>query len=205
MVYIIGGLPHSGKKLLGKYLSKQYGIPGFDTDLLRHMFNANPTSKIGFISNSSVELVTQELWPYIDHLILSQINIEEDFYISGEVLSPKLVSKYIGFKNCQICFMGYSDIQAKFRNLRQYALRNDWTRRLTDQQLIDVLTQYQERSLAIQAECEEVGIKYFDTSSVNPLSQITKHAQLKAALGYLIPEALEHKRILPRIFTPWHQ
>ena len=64
-IFIIGGLPRTGKTLLNQRLTYEVGVEGLDTDTVRRMFNANPVSPISFIANSNLKLCAHAMRPYL--------------------------------------------------------------------------------------------------------------------------------------------
>jgi 2-phosphoglycerate kinase len=163
MIYLIGGLPRTGKTLIGSMIIKQTGGFGIDTDHLRALFKADPESKIAFSSRNNFAQATAAIEPYIDALIEYLLTEKRDFVLCGEILTPATLVK---FKDaCKICFLGFSDSERHLKRVRANQHTNDWTRDLSDERLQQIFDHFKERSAQLKTECDYYKIHYFDMST----------------------------------------
>jgi len=186
MIYIIGGLPRTGKTLISSILIKQTGDLAIDTDDIRFMFNAKAHSPISFASGAKITRVTESLAPYIDSLVKASLHDTHDHIICGEALSPAAVAKFKD--SCKICFLGFSDGVAQLKRVKAHQHADDWTKNLEDAHLQHTFKQYQQRSKQLQAECAEHGIDYFDMGADEFLPTVGK-----------IIESLTGKKLRPSL------
>lgn len=109
--------------------------------------------------------------PHMAHLIKTIIEENQSDIVRGKEfycidtchVYPKDLAKY-NLKNTIIVFFGYidMDIEEKLKDIRKYD-KKLWSSKLSDDDLRDYLKTGIEYSKEAKEECEEVGIKFFDT------------------------------------------
>ena len=163
-IYIIGGIPRTGKTTLGERIAQKVGISNLEVDHIRAMFDADPTSVIGYKSDADIETVTQAVRPYIECLIGSLAVSDNSVIINGEALQPDMVGESPYISRLRACFLGLGDPERSFRSIREHAQATDWTIEKSDDELRRILEKYAIRSAEIQQACARLGIAYFDVS-----------------------------------------
>ena len=165
MVYLIGGLPRSGKTIIRKKLLEKYRVDGTCTDNLRFMLSeGNKELGIDGAKPAKHNLVIMQ--PYLDPFIYSLIHYaKEDFVLEGDVLLPKYLAKYLENEWIKCCFIGFSNVSPKdkAKNMRENTCPSDWTRVYTEEELLNFTKDGIKRSKEYKKECKKLGIKYFDT------------------------------------------
>ena len=162
----IGGVAKSGKSTLAEKLcqNKNYNhIPlDYFASSLKHNF---PETKI-----TSNVIINEESSKNLSILLSRVINImnekEEPFIIDSAHILPKHIIEYIDLNKWDIYYIGYPNItkEDKFNILRKYDKETDWTRKRTDEELLDTLDKLITLSKQIEQECLELNIPFIDTS-----------------------------------------
>lgn len=162
----IGGVAKSGKSTLAEKLcqNKNYNhIPlDYFASSLKHNF---PETKI-----TSNVIINEESSKNLSLLLSRVINImndkEEPFIIDSAHILPKHIIEYIDLNKWDIYFVGYPNItkEDKFNILRKYDKETDWTRKRTDEELLNTLDKLVTLSKQIEQECLELNIPFIDTS-----------------------------------------
>ena len=177
----IGGVAKSGKSTLAEKLcqNKNYNhIPlDYFASSLKHNF---PETKI-----TSNVIINEESSKNLSLLLSRVINImndkEEPFIIDSAHILPKHIMEYMDLNKWDIYFIGYPNItkEDKFNILRKYDKETDWTRKRTDEELLNTIDKLITLSKQIEQECLELNIPFIDTSKDlikdidNYLSKIT--------------------------------
>ena len=106
---------------------------------------------------------------------------EEPFIIDSAHILPKHIIEYIDLNKWDIYYIGYPNItkEDKFNILRKYDKETDWTRKRTDEELLNTIDKLITLSKEIELQCKEYNIPFIDTSKDlikdidNYLSKIT--------------------------------
>ena len=163
----IAGVAKSGKSTLAEKIcehDKYNHIPlDYFASSLKHNFpETNITSNVVIQEESSANLA----------LLISRVmNImndkEEPFIIDSAHILPKDIIKYIDKEKWDIIYVGYPNItpQDKFNLLRKYDSKDDWTRKRTDEELLNTVDQLVTLSKEIEKECQEYNFTFIDTSN----------------------------------------
>lgn len=162
----IGGVAKSGKSTLAEKLcqNKNYNhIPlDYFASSLKHNF---PETKI-----TSNVIINEESSKNLSLLLSRVINImndkEEPFIIDSAHILPKHIMEYMDLNKWDIYFIGYPNItkEDKFNILRKYDKETDWTRKRTDEELLNTIDKLITLSKQIEQECLELNIPFIDTS-----------------------------------------
>lgn len=163
----IGGVAKSGKSTLAEKLcnNKEYNhIPlDYFASSLKHNF---PETKI-----TSNVIINEESSKNLSLLLSRVISImndkEEPFIIDSAHILPKHIIEYIDLNKWDIYFIGYPNItkEDKFNILRKYDKETDWTRKRTDEELLDTLDKLINLSKEIELQCKKYNIPFIDTSN----------------------------------------
>ena len=146
MLYLIGGASRAGKSLLARRLLVEHRVPGFPLDAL--MMAAVRQTEHGFAlrdGDSACQRATA-LWPFTSELIFTAAAQMQDYAFEGDYLLPRLVAmfrkKYPGLPTRAV-FLGYAqaDPAHKLQAIREHVSTNDWTSRLDDGALRDLVQQ----------------------------------------------------------------
>ncbi len=164
VVYMVGGLPRTGKSILSQRIKSHVGCGGFETDHMRALFSADLHSAVGFDSGAEIALVAKQAAPYIHKLMEFVIGSGHDFLIEGELVTPKLVIKSPHRAHIRSHFLGISDPDLAFDNIRNNSSPNDWAAKVSDEQLAAILEKYVARSTKIGRLCTKYGLDYTDVT-----------------------------------------
>lgn len=163
-VYIVGGLPRAGKSTLATRLSQTLGIGCLETDHVRALFDADPTSPIGYAAQAKINACTKAMRPYLVAFVDNMISAKTGVVVTGETIHPKMIAALDRSEAARACFMGMQDADAAFLRIRRHDDPGDWAQRLPDDTLQNILGEYALRSIKLASSCSRLGIPYFDSS-----------------------------------------
>jgi hypothetical protein len=163
-IYVIGGLPRTGKTTLANRLTDTLAIGGMETDHIRILFEPTPTSKIRYGSDAPIETVTQKLRPRLQCLIKALVDQSTSFVLNGECIDPHMVASSPYRDRLKSCFFGLDDPQAAMNRIREIDDPNDWASRKPDSELVPILEKYAVRSEALRQTAAELDLAYIDAS-----------------------------------------
>lgn len=162
----IAGIAKSGKSTFAEKICANYKYNHIPLDYfassLKHNF---PESKI-----TSNVVIQEESSSKLALLLSRVMNImndkDEPFIIDSAHILPRDIIKYIDRDKWDIYYFGYPNItpQDKFNILRKYDGEESWTRKRTDEDLLETLTKLVSLSKQIEQECQENNIVFIDTS-----------------------------------------
>lgn len=162
----IAGTAKSGKSTFAEKICANYKYNHIPLDYfassLKHNFpDTKITSNVVIQEESSANLA----------LLLSRVmNImndkDEPFIIDSAHILPRDIIKYIDRDKWDIYYFGYPNITAqdKFNILRTFDGEESWTRKRTDEELLNTLEKLVTLSKEIEKECLEYKITFIDTS-----------------------------------------
>lgn len=163
-LYIIGGLPRTGKTTVGGHLARDLGISNLETDHIRVLFKPTLSSKLRPSPTTPIDVVTRKLRPRLECLIESLVENRTDMVINGECIDPHMIAESPYRGNIRSCFMGLDDPEATFDRIRRVGDPRDWAMEKTDEELKRILEKYAARSLALGSLCVSLEIPYIDAS-----------------------------------------
>lgn len=161
----IGGVAKSGKSTFSeKISSKNYNhipVDYFTASLKRNFKETNISSSVIIgESSSKISLLLSTVIEIIDS------KDDEYFILDSAHVMPKDIMKYIDRDKWDVYFFGYPNIDAKekFDLIRKYE-KGGWTKKRSDEELLDTIEKLIEISKEIESQCTELNIKFIDTSS----------------------------------------
>jgi len=163
VLYLVGGASRSGKSLLVKRLLSEKQVPYLSLDVLMMVF-AN-----GRLVNDrdTPENRSKALWPFTATLINVTLNNIENYAFEGDYLLPenlKSLEKKMPGRALKVIFLGYSNIdhREKLKNIRHYASQSDWTKRKTDDELLEHIRAHISFSRTLKEQCATLGFNYLE-------------------------------------------
>jgi hypothetical protein len=110
------------------------------------------------------------VWPVLAGLLRNIVEVEPEYVVEGDVLVPARIAEFAAAREGQVrsCFLGYSrgTAEAKRASIRSFpSAVNDWVAGTPDRELAGLVTEMQEFSRYVEAECEKCGLAYFDTGA----------------------------------------
>lgn len=155
---LIAGCSRCGKTTISKYLKKKYNLNFYKMDSIKRGIDKNFWD--GYKDD------WEKVSPHMAKLISTIINESEREYlvIDSCHLYPKDIVKY-DLKNTIIVFVGHDtiSIEKKLKQIRKYD-HHAWTNFKDDDYMRYSTRLGIEYSIEARKQCEELGIKYFDTS-----------------------------------------
>lgn len=160
-IYLIGP-SRCGKTTTASYLSEKYGYTHIIMDaVIETMTDVAPELGIRHGNLESEEFknflasYTKNLFKYTKHNI-----------IDLEKLPPDFVKQFVNEDESIVIYMGYPNIspEEKLAQMREHDTKFDWTRNLSDEELLELLRHHIETSKKLKQEAEDHGITFIDTS-----------------------------------------
>lgn len=168
MLYIIGGVPRSGKSILAHRLLKEKLIPYFPLDGLIGMLK-NSAPEHGVAHEKDFVNKSEKAWKFNSTLFKYLLKTQDSYAVEGDCILPKHIfeiqEKYSEHIKC--CFIGYCSIlpEEKLNILRKFNMgEKDWTHKHEDEVLLGMIEEIIEHSAYLKKECEKYNIKFFDVS-----------------------------------------
>jgi len=163
---IILGAARSGKTTLAQMIHKKYNYSIISIDsFVSALYDSFPV--LG-ITHSNTEEKFKLLPPFLFSYMKKITNEypEENFILEGWHVYPKEISELFCDKNFKIICLGCTEISCEefLSKIRMYENKNSYTRQMTDERLRDLIVDHIEYSKVLKRQCEESGIKFFDTS-----------------------------------------
>lgn len=169
MLYIIAGVPRSGKSILSRRFHLVKNIPYFSTDfLMMGLYEGLP--QLGVSPKIPAGENAPLMWPILKGTLKSIVESQdEDYLIEGEAFLPAQMSELVKMfpSKIKVCFIGYTDIspEQKLKDIRENkSLANDWSSQESDEYIMDFVTRMNKLSKFIKEECDKYQLTYYDTS-----------------------------------------
>ena len=176
MLYVIGGVPHSGKSKLAARLNRNFGYSVFTTDALIAAFMvAAPKANINFAYPRSKNKFASALTVVVRQLLRSN----RHYVLEGEILTPSLIEPLWQYTKIRDVYLGLSDpdIDAV---IKFETSDGGWVHRMSKNYQKSLSSALVARNEELEAECEEYGAQYFD------MSDGSYRKQAKLAYEYLV-------------------
>ena len=163
---IIVGASRSGKSTVAKKvaeMSKMSYIP-FDS-IVSTIENLYPEIGIKHLDDNSImsKKIASLLQELIAHLEYENINYVIDLY----QIYPKDLVKIIDPTKHLVVYFGYPNLSAeeKLIFVKEHARAKDWTKEVSNEEMIRILNLFITENQAMNIECLEVGYRFFDTGN----------------------------------------
>ena len=161
---ILIGASRAGKSTFTKLLSQRFNnLMIIRTDLLRLAFREAICKDITLNTTS-----LKNNPDYINYILsyYNYANMYDVDYIKIVDTVDFDPKDYKLFKNSIFICLGYPNITAEevVKNWRKYDTDLDWTKKKTDEKLIDFANQEINNSKKLKEECEKYCVKFIDTS-----------------------------------------
>jgi len=182
----IGGAARSGKGILARRILAEMQLPFLSLDVLK-MGLTRGVPEYAIDPDAGGMQVAARLWPLVCEMSITMLHEQIDYVFEGEIL-PKHVDALRQAYPTQVhaCFLGYSKIapSQKLFEIRTHAGHpNDWPRDYTDADLLAIIDREIAFSRYVQAECDRVQFRYFDTSQ-NFMQVLDEAAAYVRGVGY---------------------
>ena len=166
MIYLIGGVPRSGKTLLARKVAEVTGARYMSLDDLRQTLE-HIDPELGIKTGNDAELNAGRMWEPVKILIGQEVQEHGGCVIEGADLQPMLARELIHNPHIRMLFLGYGSISVddKMTAIRAYLESKDWANSISAKKLREIVAEEIARSARFQKQCTKVGIKYFDTGS----------------------------------------
>jgi len=173
---IIWGTRKSGKSTLAQIIKQKYGHAWTATDHLRDFYDGLlPGNKIHDKSDfEQGHMMSNAMGRYIGHLCWLAKTGNQYFVCEGVSLDLDSLLKFNNVsENCLVICMGYPDIspQEKLTDLRKHEAENDWTRKLSDTEMLEDIKKAIRESQIVRETAKRLGLKFIDCANLERASQ----------------------------------
>lgn len=170
---IVAGVPRTGKTLsICKTLEKtgyyQHIMMDSITQSFEYIF---PQLEIfdGKTWGIGIEKVSHKLIDFLAHFVQTEKydDLKYRMLVDMYQLMPKDYYQKINQECCKAYFVGYPnvDIDEKFKSIRENETKWDWTKPLSDIELMERVKVYKYESQLIQEQCKKYDLPFFDFSN----------------------------------------
>ena len=160
---LILGASRSGKSTLANMFAERLGFSIIDVDAFIGAFKENYPD-LGFDYHSEKNhLIAPFISSYVNATTYNHPQIR--FVVEGYHIKLSDAVKLFS-DNFEIVVLGYPQLTGEqvLANVRKYEGKFDYTRAISDEQLLKTLTRHVEYSKKIKAECKELRVNFYDTS-----------------------------------------
>ncbi len=160
-IFLIGP-SRCGKTTTASILQNEYGYTHIIMDAVIETMN-EVAPELG-IRHGNLE--SAEFKSFLQSYCKNLFKYTKHNIIDLEVLSPEFAKEMLDSDESTAIYMGYPSItpQEKMAQIRKYDNQFDWTRNLSDDELLAVLTKNIETSKKLQEESAKYGFEFIDTS-----------------------------------------
>ena len=155
---VIGGVCRTGKSRLANKVFQNTKATGFHGDhLMNILYNGFPDSVKDKFPKVLIKLIRNMGKEFKYTRIFESCDVD-----------PILAKTKLNYPSYIFLFLGYPQVRVdkKIQELREYGAKHSecWTNQHDDESLILHLKNYAELSREQQLKCQQVGIRFFDTS-----------------------------------------
>lgn len=161
---IICGVSRSGKTTLVEMLSKKLNYNVFETDILVSAFQ-DVFPELG-ISHKD-EFKTSKLFsPFMFKILEEFLDDDKNYIVDSYHLFPNELRKYHNNNKFEIIFLGYPKLteQEIFKNIRKYDVGDEWTAKITDDELMGNCKLFKKISQLMMDDCKKYNFRFVDVS-----------------------------------------
>jgi 2-phosphoglycerate kinase len=161
---ILGGVPRSGKSLLARLLCRDLGLSHLSLDSLVSTFSrVFPGLGVTHAASNPIES-SRRLSSFVLEWLRHLEYEETPFLLEGYHLLPEDL-RNLDRQRYVVAFMGYPNLkpEIKLRQTRAFVRPNDWTRDLSDEELLPIFRRYVSESRMLADACREDRLLYVDT------------------------------------------
>jgi len=171
----IGGVSRAGKSTLSQMLKKDiYNHIPLDYFVVSLKMNF---PELGISDSAIINESSEKIAIFLSNITERIERRNEKFIIDSAHIMPHDIIKYFDKDKGDRYYLGYPNTtkEKKLEIIRKHDSKVDWTNKLTDEQLLDVIDKLITISAKIKKECKNYNINFIDTSeSLEVLKQISK-------------------------------
>ncbi len=169
MIYLIGGVPRSGKSAIANALLRTGGIPYLGVDYIKMAF-ARAMPDVGIDPEGDDSHTAKQLWPFVEAMINTMIENDQHYALEGVYILPENADSMIRVhaESIRACFVGYERIETdtKLQDIKAHRGEgDDWLCGATEDELITFVNQAKNLSASLRTRCETRGLQYFENSA----------------------------------------
>lgn len=166
-IILIGGIARSGKSTFAEWLRQKTGYSKLGTDDIRFMLEKRLTEWEQPVPKEQRDGL---VWPHLESLIRTRHKYGEGkdgFIFEGTILPPEKMLRLKEIKGIDMLCVGYPDVdlEQKIKEIREYNYEHDWTNKLPDDELKQMVKRLIEKSKEFEKQCHQSGIVFIDTSN----------------------------------------
>lgn len=169
MIYLIGGVPRSGKSTIANALLRARGIPYLGIDYIKMAF-ARSMPDLGIDPEGDDSHIAKQLWPFVEAMINTMIENGQQYTLEGVYILPEHIESLmeIHADSIRACFVGFERIEVdrKVREIKAHRGEgDDWLQNANDVELISFVNRAKILSSSMRNKCEALGFQYFENSN----------------------------------------
>lgn len=169
MIYLIGGVPRSGKSTIANALLEAGGIPYLGIDYIKMAF-AKSMPEVGIDPDEDDARTAKQLWPFVEAMIHTMIENNQTYALEGVYIEPENAASLVQSHRDSIraCFVGFEeiDVNRKVRDIKAHrGVADDWLYDASDAELVSFVSDAKILSASLRSRCESLGLHYFENSN----------------------------------------
>lgn len=161
MLYLVGGVPRTGKSYLAQRILVNARIPYVSTDALFHMLKKAAPS-LGLTDKVPLKQKAELFYPFLEQFAKYAPISNGSYLVEGDAFLPHQVNALAQKYEVRACFLGFS--KADIDIIIRYSGNNKWVSDLSVKEQGDLSEWLGKESASIQEQCKKYGIAYFDVS-----------------------------------------
>ncbi len=183
MLYLIGGAARAGKSTIARAMLTEAGVPYLGVDYIKMAF-AKAMPDIGIDPNNNDLHTARQLWSFVEAMGEAMIENDQDYTLEAAYILPEYVDSLLKARGnlVRACFVGFERIETsrKIEQIKAYRGQgDDWLYSYDDDALANFVNRSKDLSSTLRAECETLGLRYFDGSD-------DFHQTVNDAVAYLL-------------------
>ncbi len=161
---IIAGVSRAGKSTLAKRIARNYQMTYIPFDcIVSTLENLYPQIEIAH-RDENTEMsknIAVFIKEFIKHLEYEDINYVLDLYqvFPDDLMGTDCMDTHV------VAYIGYPTLSTteKLKHVRKHARDKDWTKRVCDKEMEEILSMFIAESRLMQKQCAKNNIAFFDT------------------------------------------
>lgn len=161
---LILGAARGGKTTLAKMVSQKWGYGIVSVDALVSAFEEK-FPQLGIKHHSDeAKKIAPFIFAYLDALEYN--HPKANFVVEGYHIPLSFAAEKIKRNLFEVVVLGYSQLSPEeaLANVRKYEQKFDYTKAMSDKEILDMVTRHINHSKEVALECQKFNFRFVDTS-----------------------------------------
>ncbi len=145
------------------------GVPYLGIDYIKMAFS-KAMPQLGIDPEADDRDTARRLWPFVEAMAKTMIENDQDYTLEGAYILPKYADMLSRADENLVrsCFIGFAGIETdrKVSEIKKYrGIGDDWLQDASDAELTAFVNHAKDASCVLRANCEALGLAYFDNAN----------------------------------------